>query len=207
MRYRMNASRAVPVAALAILLAACGAASSDARPAASGDGKDGKGGAVVAKIGEVSITQDELDKQMRTANPKAVQEYYDAQRQVLEGLINSRILEAEAGRQGMTLEELQQKIVSTAPAVTDADVEKFYNENQSRMGQQSLDAMRQRIRDFLENQGRQQALGTFLEGERTRQGVAVTIEPPRIEVAVAQHDPYKGPAGAQVTIVEFSDFQ
>jgi len=195
---------AVTAAAVAILMAACGAASSDAGSAASGGGKDG---AVVAKIGDVSISQAELDAELRKVNMKAVQDYYEAQRQALDGLINTRLLQAEATRQSKSVEELQQQIVSTAPAVADADVEKFYNDNKERMGQQSLDAMRERIRTYLSSQNQQQALASFIEDQRQKQGVSVMMDPPRAEVAIAQNDPYKGPAGAPVTIVEFSDFQ
>ena len=43
---------------------------------------------------------------------------------------------------------------------------------------------------------------------RTKAGdLRVMLEPPRVEVTLADSDPSRGPATAPVTIVEYSDYQ
>ena len=42
---------------------------------------------------------------------------------------------------------------------------------------------------------------------KSKNNVTTTLDPPRVPVTVAANDPVKGPAGAPVQIVEFSDFQ
>jgi hypothetical protein len=196
--------------ALIFSLTACGAATGQAG-AGSKAKKAEQGGATgaekVATIGSEVITRAELEEYMQQANPKAIQDYYEAQRQALGGLINTKLMDAEAARQGITSDELQQKLIATAAPVDDGAVVNFYNANQNRMGLKSLDEMRPQIKAYLENQNRQQALASFIQEQNKSAGVVVHMEPPRVEVAVAATDPYKGPVGAAITIVEFSDFQ
>ena len=64
-----------------------------------------------------------------------------------------------------------------------------------------------KVLEVLVNQGQQQVLLKYLDEQRSSQGVAIHMDPPRVEVAIAANDPYKGPEGAAITIVEFSDFQ
>jgi hypothetical protein len=188
---------------LALAVTACGAAATSEPKGAPA--KDS--GGPVATIAGKPVTRAELEAHLKKVNPQAVQQYYDAQKQALDMLLNERLMEAEATSRGTTSEALQQEVLATAGAVSDAEIEKFYNDNQSRMGMQSLDAMRERIRGFLAQQGQQQAMMKFIEGLRQKQGVVVNLEPPRADVQVAANDPYKGSKGAKVQIVEFSDFQ
>ena len=37
--------------------------------------------------------------------------------------------------------------------------------------------------------------------------VSIALDPPRYEVAIAAHDPSRGPANAPITIIEFSEYQ
>lgn len=208
--YIQRASLLTAAVAVALALPGCAQASTDtaAREEERSPGSSAAGGdEKVATIGDKAITGAELDEYMKSSNLNALREYFNARKQALENLINRRLLEEEAARQGITMEELQQKLLATASPVTDADVEKFYNDNKARMGQNSLDAMRGRIRQYLENQNQQQALSSFLQEQRVLKEVAVHIEPFRVEIAVAEHDATRGPTSAPVTIVEFSDFQ
>ncbi len=189
--------------ALALIVPACAAATGEDTSSA---GKKQEGESV-ATIGGKQVTRDELETYMRKVNPQAIQQYYEARRQALEQLLGERIMEAEAASRGTTPEALQQEILGKAVPVTEADVEKFYNENKSRMGGQTLDAIRERIQAFLLNQNRQQAVAAFMQEGRKKQAVAIHMEPPRADVKVGEQDPSKGPAGAPIQIVEFSDFQ
>jgi protein-disulfide isomerase len=63
------------------------------------------------------------------------------------------------------------------------------------------------IAGYLGQQHQHDRKEAFLKELRTKAGVKMLLEPPRIDVEIGDNNPVKGPAGAPVTIVEFSDFQ
>jgi hypothetical protein len=48
---------------------------------------------------------------------------------------------------------------------------------------------------------------TYLTSLREKAEVAITLDPPRVPITVAEGERVKGSAEAPVTIVEYSDFQ
>jgi acyl transferase domain-containing protein len=162
---------------------------------------------VAAEVAGQKITMQELDDYLRKNNAKAFQDFYDARRQALDNLIGERLLAAEAASRGVTVEKLQQDVTAAAPAVSDADVSTFYSQNQARMGGQTLDQIKDKIKSFLAGQKQQQAMTDFIRDQREKKGVQIALEPPRAQVKVAENDPVRGSKSAPVQIVEFSDFQ
>jgi hypothetical protein len=71
----------------------------------------------------------------------------------------------------------------------------------------TLDELRDQIRAFLSRQQSALAQQQFTNELREKVAIQIDIEPPRIEVVVAQNERQKGPDTAKVTIVEYSDFQ
>jgi hypothetical protein len=187
-----------------VLIAAIGLLPPAIPARAASGGADGE---VAARIGDQTISVKDLDGQLQKSNPQAFQAFYDARRAALEQLIAERILEAEAASRGVTPEQLQQEIVAGVGAVSDADVENFFNQNKARMGDRTLDQLREQIRNYLVGTNRQRAYGDFIGKLREKKGVQILLEPPRADVKIADSDPVKGPAGAPVQIVEYSDFQ
>lgn len=177
--------------------------SSDARATTGAAASD-----VVATVAGETITLAEVDAAAKAQDMQPYQAIYDARAQALDGLIAERLLVVEATSRGISKDELiDTEIRSKIAAVTDADAESFYNENQSRMGGQPFEAMQGQIAAFLAAQRSAEAQGTFLTSLKEKSGVQVTLDPPRVEVLVAANDPAKGPYDAPVVIVEFSDFQ
>jgi protein-disulfide isomerase len=91
---------------------------------------------------------------------------------------------------------------------SEADVAKFYNDNKSRING-DLDSVRNQVASYLRQQEEQkleQALA-----ERLRRGAEIRFlltEPvPPVQVISVDDDPVKGSPTAQVTIVEFTDYQ
>jgi protein-disulfide isomerase len=162
--------------------------------------------AVLAIVNGKPVTEADV----RTANAdqfKAMElEYQKNQHTLLENgldaVINEKLVEAEAAAKGMTKEALLAEIKPAA--VSDADVDKFYEENKARIPRPK-DQVAAQIKSYLEQQGQQKAQGDFYSGLKNKYKVEVKLEP--IRVTVAANGPAKGPATAPVTIVEFSDFQ
>jgi protein-disulfide isomerase len=133
---------------------------------------------------------------------EAAQRQYDLLQAKLAELVEQRLLEAEAAAKGTTAEQL---LASIPPVeVTDAEIDAFYLENKERIPKPKEEIAGQ-IRQYLEQSGQTQARQRFFAELRARHAVEILLEPLRIEVAAV--GPARGPAGAPVTIVEFSDFQ
>jgi hypothetical protein len=192
-----------PVAFAAIALIAFGCSSSQAE----GDGGNDGGNSVAAKVGDVVITNAELDAEVRKSNSKAYQAWYDARKATLDQMLTLRVVDAEVARRGTTQQALQAEISGSAAPVTDAEIQAFFAENQGRMGGKPIEEMTPQIRQFLANQRISQVMGDFVADLKKKAGIKVYLEPPRSEVRIAANDPRKGPEGAPITLVEFSDFQ
>ena len=170
---------------------------------------DGSGseGVVAARIGDGTITYQELDEYVKKTNSRAYQAFFDARNSALQGLVQERLMEAEASSRGMTVDALRQSVLNDAANVSDADIEAFFNQNQARMGGRTLEQMSGQLRTYLETSGRTNAMRNFVAELKKKTSVEVLLEIPRVEVAVNDNAPSMGPPGAPVTVLEFSDFQ
>ncbi len=188
----------------AVLISGVACAGDAKAPSAAGGG----GSPVVATIGSKKITLAELDAKGQSANFQAYQDMYDARRGALMAMIDEMLTAEEAKSRGVTVEALiQQEVQAKITQPTPAEISAFYEEKKAQMGGQTLEQIGPRIGQFLSQQRSAEVREKFLEGLRKKAGVVVSLEPPRIEVEVAQNDPAQGPASAKVTIVEFSDYQ
>ena len=190
------------VALSCVALTACAEAASESETKSAP-----AGGKVVAQVGELTISQEELDTAVKIKNAQAFQAFYDARRAVLEDLIRTQLVNAETEARGISEEELFAEATKNVPPVSDADVEGFFNSNKARMGNRTLEQMQPQIRAYLENTGRQGAVTKTIEDLKKKHGVKLMLEPPRMEVEIAANDPSYGPEDAPILLVEFSDFQ
>lgn len=126
----------------------------------------------------------------------------------LDELIGQQLLNEEAAKKGITVEELLAKeVYETVPAVTDEDVDKFYSQYKHRMVQKPEAELKQKARELLKKYRLVNAKQNYVQSLRARANVSTFLAPPvlRIEVAV-EKAPFKGPETAPVTIVKFEDF-
>jgi hypothetical protein len=163
---------------------------------------------IAAYVGGKPITMAELDAKALKTNMKLAQSLYDARQAALDDLIMERLLADEAAAQGISTDALLAKrLAEKAAPVTDAEVESFYNGNKARMGGKSLAEMSARIREHLVSQRQGAARKTVLRDLKKNANVRTVIEPPRAEIKLAANERMQGPPGAQVTIIEYVDFQ
>jgi len=191
-----------PVAFAAVVLFAVGCAASQA------DGKGGGGDdSIAAKIGDVVITNAELDKEVRKKNSTAFQAYYDARKQVLDQMITQSLIDAEVAKRGISESQLQAEQTANIAPVTDAEVQAFYAQNQAQMGGRTIEQMGPQILQYLTGQRTSTVMRDFVANLKKNAGVQIMLDPPRSEVKIAANDPRRGAEGAPITLVEFSDFQ
>lgn len=165
---------------------------------------------VVATVGTVSITEDELDQAAFNQLMKVRQQEYEIKEQVLDGLVQQKLLEQEAAARGVSVPDLMKaEIEDKTVAPTKEEMDRFYEQNKSRMGGRTREDAAGDIERTLRAQKGSQRRGQFLDELSTKMPVAVMLEPMRIPQAM-QVPPTavaKGPATAPVTIVEYSDYQ
>ena len=168
---------------------------------------------VVAEVAGRRITLKELDERWQSVDPaeraRVTQLLYQHRRNVLEQMLGDALIEDAAKAAGVPVPQyLEQELGRRTEAVSDADVQQFYDANRERTQGRPLDQLREPIREFLASQRQQQARARLVgELMAKNSNVRVMLDPPRQTVPVAATDPAKGPADAPVTIVEYSDYQ
>ena len=190
------------------------AAATLAAPAAAVDKAKAAKQAAPAPAGAVATVDGEAvtDEAMARAGGSRYQTFksqeYAAKREFMESAIGQKLLENEAKRRGLTVEELKkQEVESKVEPVTDVQAKEFYDMNKARFGTLTEPQALDQIHTGLSQQRLQRKLGEYVGELRAKAAVKVLLDPYRIDVA-AGDDPSKGgPASAPVTLVEFSDFQ
>jgi protein-disulfide isomerase len=199
----------VPALSLTALAAicACTAASGDASKEAGKSAAAPSGNTVAAKVGDRSITLQEVDDKAAANLMKVRQQEYEVRQQMLDTLINDELMDREAKAKGVTKDKLKEtEIFSKAPDATPAEVDAYYEQNKARLNGQTKEQLAPQIAAMLKSTKMQTVEGDYYKTLRSKYSVKVMLEPPRVTVAT-DDDPARGPASAPVTIVEFSDFQ
>lgn len=169
---------------------------------------------VVARVGDHAFTLDEVDKEALKIEAgsfgslKLAQAMYEARRQVLDSMIGAYLVQSEARARSLDEGELlRREVTDTIKPVTDADATAWYSANRDRVGGATLEQVRSQIKAFLMQQQSEDARQALIGRLKQKTAVQILLEPPRTDVTVAADDPARGPSGAPVEIVEFSDFQ
>lgn len=196
------ALRGLGVASIIFALA-CSTQGAPQQSGASTPASKGSSGPL-AVVGGVEITEDDLD--IRGELIRLEQEEYQLKSEALEEAIATKLIEQEAAKRGVSVEELEQtEINSKVKEPSDLQVEAFYEQQKARI-RQPLEAVRPQVKELLANiQQRDLRMG-FVDTLRESAEVRVLLDAPRLPVNL-DGAPMKGPEDAPVTIVEFSDFQ
>jgi protein-disulfide isomerase len=131
---------------------------------------------------------------------------YKVKSDALDTLIRKRLIEAEAKKKGVSVEELlKQEVDAKIPEPSD-DVARGYflaAQNQSTL---SFDALKAQVKQFVRNAEIQQARKKYEDWLRARAEISILLRPPSVQLAYDAAR-VEGNPNAPVTIVEFADFQ
>ena len=209
-------SVALPVALPALLLAflpACQPAAPEAAgPEAGAPAASGAADATpAARLGGTTITVAEVDEVikeelfLRASEGGSPAKLHEIREEALLRMVSERIVDDAARERGVSPEVLMEEAADQAAPVTDEDVEAFFEENADRLQGSSLEELRERIREGLQQRARAESQRTYVEALRESSSVEVLLVRPRIRVDPL--GPSRGNPDAPVTIVEFSDYQ
>jgi protein-disulfide isomerase len=133
------------------------------------------------------------------------QQEYDLMTKALDQLIANRLLEAEAARQGITVDQLtDREVKAQVSEPTDSEVEAYYLGQRDRL-QRPLSDVRTPLREALRQARIQDGMQQYVARLKAASTIVVWLNPPRVELT-GHSDRIRGNPDAQVTIVEFSDF-
>jgi len=159
-----------------------------------------------ATIGNTPISASELETAIGSRLMRLRTDEYNIRRSVLEELIATKVIDAEAARRHMTSEELfkaevESKIVQPNPA----EIEPIYDGVADKYPGMTKEQVLAEIAAGMRRQRIATRRAQYVRELRAAAGVKVNLQPPR--VAVNTEGPSRGNAAAPVTIVEFSDFE
>ena len=175
-------------------------------PLFAGSAKNAAVKSAPAVIGSVTISEEELDRAVGAKLTRLMTDVYNVRRGVLEDLIGTKLLEVEAARRKITVDELVKIEVEDKVTVPEtSEIEKVFEGVASRFpGMTKEQALAEIARTSRETRMRNRK-AEFIRELRAASGVQVNLQPPRVQVKA--EGPSRGNPNAPVTIVEFSDFE
>lgn len=176
-------------------------------PVPAEGGKAGTADAPIATVEGEPIYKQDLDGATAAQMLKIHQEEYKIESQALDSLVRTKLVEDEAKKQGISVEQLYQKEVdSKVPEPTEAEVKGYYFavKNQVNGPFEKVEPQLAKVVKALEVQ---QAREQYADSLRTGRNVSILLQPPAIKLGPDDPARVEGSPAAPVTIVEFGDFQ
>lgn len=163
---------------------------------------------VVAKVNGEDITQQKVDDTIVSQLFPLQQQIFALRKAALENLIIRKLLENEARRKNISVDELKRLITAGPVEISPAQVEELYQQNASAFAMMSPDEAREKLRLDLESQARLKKYREALTKFRGNAKIEWLLDEPRLSSPIAVNiAAARGPAGARVVMIEYSDFQ
>lgn len=135
------------------------------------------------------------------------QQEYKVESEALDALIRQKVVEIEAKKQGISVEQLYQKEVdSKVQDTSDAEARGFYLAVKSRTTL-PFSSIEPQVKVMIKRAEIQEARAKYADSLRAKTSVAVFLQPPTVELGKNDPARVEGNPKAPVTIVEFGDFQ
>src|SRR5581483_7034579 len=127
-----------------------------------------------------------------------------AEQKALDEIIADRLLEKEAQRQKLTVQQLIERNVKQAvKEPTEDQLQLYYELSKSK---EPYETVRGKILDIIRQNRESKALTAYIEKLRAAANVVVTLGPPKAEFDVSK-SPRFGSSTAPVQLVEFADYE
>jgi protein-disulfide isomerase len=162
-----------------------------------------------------SFTRGQLQKEIGTKLTQLEAEYltnrYQTEIGALEQLATIEMIEAEAKAKGHADAQslLKAEIDNTVTPPTEAEIQEAYAVLKRRLGNKSLDEVRDSVAMQALRQKQGVAYQAWIEELKTRKGLKLNIAYPNLpRIAVSSDDdPFIGAEDAPITIVQFAEYQ
>lgn len=163
---------------------------------------------IVAKIAGEDISYDEAFSGIENDIYEAEMKVYEIKENRLRAMIVEKFMNKDPRKADLSNDEFMLKYVASNITIDDQQINDFVKEREI-PAEHVNEQMKQRIREYLENEKRHLAVEAWIAEKTAKEPVEIYINKPsrpvfEVEVGSA---PVMGDKDAKVTIVEFSDFQ
>jgi predicted DsbA family dithiol-disulfide isomerase len=160
--------------------------------------------AVVAKIAGTSLTAADFEKKQSGDLLQARYQMYLSERKILDQFIDNQLLELQAKKAGLTVDQLLEKEAYKGIKDPTEDQLEVYYEG---LGvDQPFAAVHDQILSHIRDLRRTKARTAYVDTLRTKSNIRILLAPPSAAVD-AQGANMQGSKDAPVTLVEFADYQ
>lgn len=167
---------------------------------------DNKPDKVVATVGDMHITEAQVDERIKPQLAAINNQIYQIKRNAIEQIVDDYLIEQAAKKAGITKEAyLKREVEDKVKPPTDQQMQAFYNQHRMQI-RQPLDKIKPQLANYMKNQDLNNQRRELMASLRKDANYHIMLTPPRVQVATTGAQA-EGPANAPVTIVEFSDFQ
>ncbi|HVF89370.1 MAG TPA: thioredoxin domain-containing protein [Blastocatellia bacterium] len=164
---------------------------------------------VLATVNGKPITSGDVEDSLKPLIYEVQEQIYNLRKNQIELKVNDTLLEQEAAKKKVTTRSLlEAEVTPKIKAVSDEDAKKFYDENKERINGE-YGPIKDQIKEYLKQQEERKALGEYATALRKASAVTVSLPEPELPSYKidTEGQPWKGAENAEVTIIEFTDFQ
>jgi protein-disulfide isomerase len=158
--------------------------------------------------GKRVITLEELDATISAELQPLQEQIYALRKTALDNLVTRIVLEEEARRRGISVEQLQDILTPEGKAVSAAEVERVYKENSRAFRNVNADEVKHLMKLDLEAKERLRQYRLAVAALREKASIDLKLAIPPVPVVnITTDGPSRGGKNAPVTVAMFSDFQ
>jgi protein-disulfide isomerase len=171
----------------------------------SGDGLGQDDNTVVAEVDGSKITLAQFENKRPSALFQARNSFFETEKKAVEEYIDDYLLERQAQKEGITVDQLLVKNVNEKIAKDPDDAAlRIYYEGVNTT--EPFEAVRGTILDHIRETRMAKAKASYIQVLRGQANIIVDVAAPRIEVSL-KNTPVRGTSGAPLTVVEYADFE
>jgi protein-disulfide isomerase len=163
---------------------------------------------LAAKVGDITITNAEINDGIESEIYEAEQKAFDIKFNKLKGVLLQKFMDKDPRKKGLSNDEFLNKYISADVKISDKEIDAFIKD-QNIPAEHINPQVREKIKGYLEMERKKESVDKWIAEQTKKTPVEVYIQKPRrptFEVSVG-NSPSFGDKDAKVTIVEFSDFQ
>jgi protein-disulfide isomerase len=164
---------------------------------------------VLATLNGEPITSGDVEDALAPYIYSIQEQMYEARKQSLDARTNDILLDQEAKKRNSTPQDLYRlEVGAKVKPPTDAEAEKFYNENKANL-KGTFEELKVQIIQYLQSKAYEKAENDFAAALRKTATMETYLRPPEspvVQIAI-DDQPIKGNPNAAVTVVEFTDYQ
>jgi len=153
----------------------------------------------------VKISAAQIEQKQGPSLFQARNSYFQAERKAVEEYVDVYLVEREAAKLHMTVDEMYEKVVYKGmPGAPSDEALRFYFEGIDT--KEPFEKLRQQIIDHIQELRKQKLRVAFLNNLKSTAKVNYNLSVPRAEISL-NNTPARGAANAKVAVVEYADFE